>query len=137
VIIFEIFFNDFHLFLLKNKFEKISKDLMFNHIEVNQGIHKKNSFFIITFLRKIDFIIVQISKKSFKTAINFINYRPQYCLFFIKNLVHYFIPTPKNSGQIWRKVTLFSTNKILYFIVGIINCQNIFTETVLFFNLTD
>ena len=47
---------------------------MFNHIEVNQGIHKKNSFFIITFLWKIDFIIVQISKKGFKTAVNFINY---------------------------------------------------------------
>lgn len=110
---------------------------MFNHIEVNQGIHKKNSFFIITFLRKIDLIVVQISKKSFKTAVNFINYRPQYLLFIIKNFVHYFIPTSKNSGQIWRKVTLFSTNKILYFIVRIVNCQNFFTETVLFYNLTD
>ena len=66
---------------------------MFNNIEIDQGIHQKYPFFIITFLWKINLIIVQISKKCFETTVYFVNYRPEYFLLFIKNLIHDLILT--------------------------------------------
>lgn len=110
---------------------------MFGNIEINKSVHKQDPFFIIAFLRKVDLIIIEISKKSFETAINFINDWTKYSLFFIKYFINNLISTSEDSGKVWRQVTLFSSNKVLNLIMWTVNNQHIFTKTTLLDNFAD